>query len=116
MATLEIELSGSFAKEAEQAGLLTPEAIEQLMREAIRRRALVELKEAMERMAAVEGRTAMTPQKVEEGIDPRVPSDVPEKPVRLALDTNVVVSAAVRCQGARERCTVTGECGYFRLR
>lgn len=68
MATLEINLPDSLAKEAEQAGLLTSEAIEKLMREAIRRRALVELKEAMECMAAVEG-PVMTPQEIEEEID-----------------------------------------------
>ncbi|MBI2296047.1 MAG: hypothetical protein HYU76_08485 [Betaproteobacteria bacterium] len=69
MTTLEIKLSlpDSLAKEAQAAGLLTPEAIEKLVREAIRRRALVELKEAMERMAAVEG-PVMTPQEIEEEI------------------------------------------------
>jgi len=67
MATLEINLPDSLAKEAEQAGLLTSEAIEQMVREAIRRRALVELKEAMERMAAVEG-PVMTPEEIEEEI------------------------------------------------
>ena len=69
MTTLEIKLSlpDSLAKEAQAAGLLTPEAIEKLVREAIRRRALVELKEAMERMAAVEG-PVMTPEEIEEEI------------------------------------------------
>lgn len=69
MTTLEIKLSlpDSLAKEAQAAGLLTPEAIEKLVREAIRRRALVELKEALERMAAVEG-PVMTPEEIEEEI------------------------------------------------
>ncbi len=67
MTTLEINLPDRLAKEAEQAGLLTSEAIEKLVREAIRQRALVELKEAMERMAAVDG-SVMTPEEIEEEI------------------------------------------------
>lgn len=67
MATVRIELPDSLAREAQQAGLLTPEAIEQLLREAMRRRALDELGEAMDRMAAVEG-PVMTPEEVQEEI------------------------------------------------
>lgn len=56
MATLEINLPDSLAKEAEQAGLLTSEAIAKLLREAMeRRQGIDELFAAMDRMAAVEG-------------------------------------------------------------
>ncbi len=67
MTTLEINLPDSLAKEAREAGLLTPEAIERLVREAIRQRALGELKQAMDRMAAVEG-PVMTPEEIQEEI------------------------------------------------
>jgi uncharacterized protein YnzC (UPF0291/DUF896 family) len=67
MTTLEINLPDNLAKEAKAAGLLAPEAIEQMVREAIRRRALEELKQAMDRMAAVDG-PVMTPQEIQEEI------------------------------------------------
>jgi uncharacterized protein YnzC (UPF0291/DUF896 family) len=67
MTTVEINLPDSLAKEAKDAGLLTPEAVEQMVREAIRRRALKELKQAMDRMAAVEG-PVMTPEEIQEEI------------------------------------------------
>lgn len=64
MTTLEINLPDSLAKEAKEVGLLTPAAIEQIVREAIRKRALGELKQAMERMAEVEG-PVMTPEEIQ---------------------------------------------------
>ena len=67
MTTLEISLPDSLAKEAREAGLLTPEAIEQMVRETIRRRALGELRQAMDRMAAVEG-PVMTPEEIQKEI------------------------------------------------
>lgn len=67
MTTLEISLPDSLAKEAKAAGLLAPEAIEQMVRDAIRWRAIGELKQAMDRMAAVEG-PAMTPAEIQEEI------------------------------------------------
>lgn len=63
MTTVQIELPDQLAEEARRAGLLTQEAIERLMRDAIRRQALVELKQAMDRMAAVEG-PEMTPEEI----------------------------------------------------
>jgi hypothetical protein len=56
MTTLQVTLTlpEGLAKEATQAGLLTPAALERLLREEIRRRAATELREAMDRMAAVE--------------------------------------------------------------
>jgi len=68
MTTIEIELPDSLAMEARAAGLLAPEAAEQMVREAIRRRALVELREAMDRMAAVEG-AMMTPDEIQAEIN-----------------------------------------------
>ena len=67
MTTLEINLPDDLAEEAKAAGLLAPEAIEQMVREAIRRRAMEELKQAMDRMAAVDG-PVMTPREIQEEI------------------------------------------------
>lgn len=64
MTTIEIELPDSLAREAKAAGLLAPAAAERMVREAIRRRALAELREAMDRMAAVEG-AMMTPEEIQ---------------------------------------------------
>jgi Arc/MetJ family transcription regulator len=48
---LTINLPDSLANEAKAAGLLTAEAIEKLLREAVRRNAVDELFDAMDRMA-----------------------------------------------------------------
>jgi hypothetical protein len=49
---LTVNLPDTLAKEAKAAGLLTPEAIERLLREAVRRKAVDELFEAADRLAA----------------------------------------------------------------
>ncbi|MEO7404093.1 MAG: hypothetical protein ABIU95_10530 [Burkholderiales bacterium] len=67
MTTVQIELPDQLAEEAQRAGLLTQEAIERLMREAIRRQALTELKQAKDRMAATEG-AEMTPEEIAQEI------------------------------------------------
>ncbi|MSQ52090.1 MAG: hypothetical protein EXR28_09395 [Betaproteobacteria bacterium] len=67
MTTVEISLPDQLASEARRAGLLTQDAIERLMREAIRRQALVELKQAKNRMTVVEG-PEMTPEEIQEEI------------------------------------------------
>lgn len=56
MTTLEVklELPDSLAKEAQQAGLLTPEAIEQMLRERLRKRAGEELRAMWARAPAEE--------------------------------------------------------------
>jgi len=56
MAELEIKLvlPDSVAREAEARGLLTPEAIESLIRAEIRRRRVDQLFEAADRLAALE--------------------------------------------------------------
>ena len=53
--TTEIKLSlpDKLATEAQQAGLLTSQAIEQLLREAVRRKAVDELFEKMDELADV---------------------------------------------------------------
>jgi len=67
MTTVEITLPDQLAEEAKRAGLLAPPAIERVVRDAIRRRALAELKEAKDRMAAVEG-AQMTPEEIQQEI------------------------------------------------
>jgi hypothetical protein len=67
MTTIEIKLPDGLAEEAARAGLLAPEEIERMVREAIRRRALADLAVAMDRMAAVAG-PAMTPEEIQKEI------------------------------------------------
>lgn len=57
MTTLEIKLSlpDALAKEAQQAGLLTPKALETMLREQLRTRRIAELREAVGQMAGAEG-------------------------------------------------------------
>jgi predicted nucleic acid-binding protein len=62
---------------------LLAELADVLAREAIRRRALVELREAMDRMAAVES-AMMTPEEIQ--------AEIKAARARLVLDTNTVVS------------------------
>jgi hypothetical protein len=54
MTTLELKLNlpDSLAKEARQAGLLTPQAIETMLREAVRSRRIARLVEARRNIAA----------------------------------------------------------------
>ena len=51
---IKLALSDSLARDAEAAGLLTPEAIERLLREEIRRRRVDELFVAADRLAALD--------------------------------------------------------------
>jgi hypothetical protein len=55
MTELTVTLPDALAKEAAKEGLLTPEAISQMLREEIRRRSAAELFQVMDRMAAVPG-------------------------------------------------------------
>lgn len=66
MTTLEIKLSlpDGLAKEAGQAGLLTPQAIETMLRERLRARRVAELREAVEQMVPAGG-TPMTMEEIE---------------------------------------------------
>ena len=68
MTELTVTLPDALAKEAAQEGLLTPEAISQMLREEIRRRSVAELFQAMDRMAAVPGEP-MTEDEIQAEID-----------------------------------------------
>lgn len=52
MTTLEINLPDSLAKEAKEAGLLTSQALETMLREAVRSRRIARLVEARRNIAA----------------------------------------------------------------
>ena len=52
MTTLTIDLPDQLAKEARDAGLLDPDAIETMLRENLRRRAVDELFDAMDKLKA----------------------------------------------------------------
>ncbi len=54
MTTLEIKLSDTLAKEARAAGLLAPETLERLLREALRLKAVDDLFEVVDRLAAAD--------------------------------------------------------------
>jgi hypothetical protein len=49
---LKVNLPDTLANEAQAAGLLTPQAIERLLREAVRSKAVTELFETADRLAA----------------------------------------------------------------
>jgi hypothetical protein len=54
MVQFDLKLPDSLAREAQAAGLLTPEAIEKLLREEIRRRRVSQLFEVADRLAALD--------------------------------------------------------------
>jgi hypothetical protein len=66
--TLEIELPDALAEQAKKAGLLEPEALERMVREALRARRVKELAEAREVLAA-NPLPPMTPEEVQTEID-----------------------------------------------
>lgn len=68
MTTLTIDLPDNLAQEAQSAGLLSPQAIEAMLRENLRQRSVDELFQAMDRMASVEDPPIMTPEEVAEEI------------------------------------------------
>ena len=70
MTTLELKLNlpDDLAKRAQSAGLLTPEAIESMLREQLKAQRVDELFAAMDRMAAVDEPPAMSPEEVAEEI------------------------------------------------
>jgi hypothetical protein len=63
MATVQIILPDQLAQEAQRAGLLTPAALERILREMLKSKKAEELFAAMERMAATP-EPAMTPEEV----------------------------------------------------
>ena len=70
MTTLELKLNlpDDLAKRAQSAGLLTPEAIESMLREQLKAQRMGELFAAMDRMAVVDEPPAMSPEEVAEEI------------------------------------------------
>jgi len=65
MTTLTVDLPDGLAKEARDAGLLTPSVIETLLRETLRRRAVNGLFEAADKLAAADFRP-MTMDEIQE--------------------------------------------------
>ena len=68
MTEVTVNLPDGLAKEAAQAGLLTPQAIEQMLREAVRRKAVDELFATADRMADA-NIPAMTMQEIQAEVD-----------------------------------------------
>ena len=70
MTTLEVtlELPDSLAKEAQQAGLLAPEELERLVREALRAKRVERLSMVREKLAA-EPLPPMTPEEIQAEIE-----------------------------------------------
>lgn len=70
MTTLEVklELPDSLAKEAQQAGLLAPEELQRLVREALRAKRVERLSKVREKLA-VEPLPPMTPEEIQAEID-----------------------------------------------
>ncbi|MGH6884967.1 MAG: hypothetical protein ACREGK_02695 [Geminicoccales bacterium] len=70
MTTLEVKLDlpDSLAKEARQAGLLAPEELQRLVREALRAKRVERLSKAREKLAA-DPLPPMTPEEIQAEID-----------------------------------------------
>jgi len=68
MTTIEIKLPDQLARDAAEAGLLSPDAVEELFRERLKAQRVKELFEAMEIMHAVEDPPYMSPEEVAEEI------------------------------------------------
>jgi hypothetical protein len=70
MTTLELKLTlpNDLAQEAQAAGLLSPEAVEAMVREAMRKRRIDRLFETMQKLTA-EPLPSMTPEEIQAEID-----------------------------------------------
>jgi hypothetical protein len=68
MTTVQITLPDQLAQEAQQAGLLSPEALEKWLREQLRAQRMNKLFSAMDRMAAVDDPAFLSPEEVAEEI------------------------------------------------
>ena len=62
MATVQIELPDQLAEEAQSAGLLSPDALENLLREKLKAQSMAELLAAVRSMDAVEDSEIITPE------------------------------------------------------
>ena len=65
MTALTIELPDQLVDEAREAGLLSPEAIETMLRERLRKRGIDELFEATERLAATPDEPVMSLEEIQ---------------------------------------------------
>lgn len=68
MTTLTIDLPDNLAEEAKQAGLLTPNAIESILRETLRRRAVNGLFTAADKLASANF-PSMTMEEIQEEVN-----------------------------------------------
>ena len=68
MATVQIELPDQLAQEAQSAGLLSPTALEKLLREQLRTQSMEQLRQAIERMDTLDDTPYMSPEEVAEEI------------------------------------------------
>lgn len=68
MTTVELTLPDKLAQEAQAAGLLTPQALEAMLREGLRKQRTDELLDAMQRMHAVNV-PPMTEEEIQAEID-----------------------------------------------
>jgi hypothetical protein len=62
MATVQIELPDQLAEEAQSAGLLSPDALENLLREKLKAQSMAQLMAAVRCMDAVEDSEIITPE------------------------------------------------------
>jgi hypothetical protein len=68
MTTVQITLPDQLAQEAEQAGLLSSESLEELLRRQLKAKAAEQLFAAMDKMSAAETVPYMSPEEVAEEI------------------------------------------------
>lgn len=68
MTTVQITLPDQLAQEAQRAGLLAPDKVEQMLREQLRAERIGRLAQARKKLAA-EPLPAMTPQEIQAEID-----------------------------------------------
>jgi post-segregation antitoxin (ccd killing protein) len=68
MTTVQITLPDQLAQEAERAGLLSSESLEELLRRQLKAKAAEQLFAAMDKMSAVEAVPYMSPEQVAEEI------------------------------------------------
>jgi hypothetical protein len=68
MTTIQLTLPDQLAQDAERAGLLSPESLEEWLRKQLKAKAAEQLFAAMDRMAAVDDPSYMSPEEVAEEI------------------------------------------------
>jgi len=68
MTTVQITLPDQLAQEAERAGLLSSQSLENLLRRQLKAKAAEQLFAAMERMAAVDDPAFLSPEEIAEEI------------------------------------------------